>query len=54
VAYWADTLVIIIAFLRISQKPLSEVMMVKKEDIKDYAKLFLSFKRWVKNKSYGK
>lgn len=40
VAYLSDTLVVLIAFLIISKKPLTEVLIIKKEDFKDYINIF--------------
>ncbi len=42
VSYWTDTLVMILAFLRISQNSLSEVLLVKKQDFEDYKRLYLT------------
>lgn len=41
IGYWADTLVVLIAFLKISKKPLKEVLLINKEDFRDYLKLFI-------------
>jgi len=49
VAYSIDTLVILIAFLIISKKSLSEVLLIKKRDFKDYLIVFSGFKNLIKN-----
>lgn len=48
-AYWADTLVIIFAFARISKKPISEFIFPRKSDINDYIRVFGQFKEYVVN-----
>lgn len=50
ISYWVDTLVILIAFLKISKKPLSEVLLIKTQDFKDYLRLLDSFKEWIQIK----
>lgn len=47
VAYWVDTVIVIVAFLKISKKPLAEVLLIKTQDFKDYYRLFLASKNWV-------
>jgi O-antigen/teichoic acid export membrane protein len=50
IGYWADTLVIIIAFRNISKKPLSEFLLIKKQDFKDYIRVFKNFREvWKTN-----
>lgn len=44
IAYWADTFVVLIAFMKISKKSLSEVLLIRKEDFYDYFRLFSIFK----------
>ena len=46
VAYWADTIVIIVAFLKISKKSLSDILLIRKEDLKDYVLMFKNLKVW--------
>lgn len=48
IGYWADTAVIIIAFSKISKKPLKEILLIKKQDFQDYFRIFSNFKSWVK------
>lgn len=43
IAYWLDTLIIIFAFLKISKRPLSEFLIIKKEDLKDYYKIIRKY-----------
>jgi O-antigen/teichoic acid export membrane protein len=50
ISYWADTLVVLIAFLKISKNRLSEVIIIKKTDFKDYSKLIPYFKERLKFK----
>lgn len=50
IAYWADTLVVLVAFINISQKSLFDVLIIKKEDFKDYLAVF----SLVGLKKYGK
>lgn len=47
VAYWVDTLVVFIAFLNISKKRIKDMLIIKKEDFKDYLYIlsFLNFKK---------
>ncbi len=51
VSYWADTLVILIAFWKISKKPLSEILLIKVQDFKDYPQIFSNLKNWLKIKN---
>jgi O-antigen/teichoic acid export membrane protein len=44
ISYWIDTLIIILVFLKISQKPLSEILIIKKEDFRDYLQLLSNLK----------
>ena len=44
VAYCADTLVILVAFLLISKKSIREVLLIKREDFQDYSQVFLIIK----------
>lgn len=48
VSYWVDTLIIIVAFSKISKKPLTEFLLIKKDDFKDYLQLFSNFRNWFK------
>lgn len=50
IAYWVDTLIILAAFLKISQKPLPELLLIKKEDFRDYYNMFLNIKGLLKNR----
>lgn len=43
IAYWLDTFVIIFAFFRISKKSLSDFLLIKKSDFKDYQNIFYKF-----------
>ncbi len=51
IAYSIDTLVILIAFLKISKKPLTEILFIQKSDFKDYLQVFSDFKDWIKGKN---
>ena len=51
IAYWADTLVILFAFLKISKKPLTDVLIIKKQDFGDYSRFITTFKNWIKIKT---
>jgi len=53
ISYSADTLVILAAFMNISKKKLGEVLMIGKDDLKDYKRLISSFKDLLK-KSYAR
>jgi O-antigen/teichoic acid export membrane protein len=44
VSYWADTLIILIAFLKISKKTLRETLLIKKEDFQDYFRALSNLK----------
>jgi len=50
VSYWVDTIVVLVAFLKISRKPLAEVLLINKEDLRDYVKAINNFKSWIKNR----
>ncbi len=50
ISYWMDTIVVLIAFLKISKKPLAEVLLVNKEDLKDYIKAINNFRSLIKNR----
>jgi O-antigen/teichoic acid export membrane protein len=51
ISYSVDTLIILIAFLRISKKSLTEVLLIKKQDFQDYLRIFSDFKNRIsKNK----
>jgi len=45
IGYWADTLVIIFVFTKISKKSLREVLIIKKGDFKHYKRLAFSFRK---------
>ncbi len=47
ISYSVDTLIIIIAFAKISKKPLKEFLLIKKEDFKDYLRILSNFKNWI-------
>jgi O-antigen/teichoic acid export membrane protein len=44
ISYWIDTLIILLVFLKISQKSLSEILIIKKEDFRDYLQLLSNLK----------
>ncbi|HUS51482.1 MAG TPA: flippase [Candidatus Paceibacterota bacterium] len=44
IAYCVDTLIVLIAFLKISKKPLAEILLIKKQDFEDYFHIFLNLK----------
>ena len=48
VSYWIDTLVILFAFLKLSKRPLTEVLLIKTQDFQDYFQIFSNFKNWLK------
>ena len=50
ISYWVDTMVVLIAFLKISKKPLTEVLLVNKEDLKDYMIAINNLKNWLKSR----
>ena len=50
VSYWVDTIIILLAFLKISKNSLSEVLIIKKEDLKDYIRALDKFKSLAKNR----
>jgi len=50
IAYWINTIIILRVFLKISKKPLTEVLLIKSEDFQDYYRLFFNLKNWVKTK----
>jgi len=50
VAYCVDTIIILVAFLKISKKPLAEILLIRSEDFKDYSRLFFNLKNWMKTK----
>lgn len=47
ISYLVDTLIFLVAFLKISKKSLSEVLLIKKEDFQDYLKIFSNLKEWI-------
>jgi len=51
IGYWADTIVIIIAFSRISKKSLKEILLIKKDDLQDYRRLLIDIKENLWRKS---
>jgi len=51
ISYWVDTLVVLIAFLKISKNRLFEVMIIKKNDFKDYYCLIPYLKESLKFKN---
>lgn len=44
ISYWADTLVIVWAFSKISKRPVKDFVLIKKEDFKDYFYLLKELK----------
>lgn len=44
ISYLVDTLVIGVAFLKISKRSLTDIFLIKKEDFQDYSRAFLIFK----------
>jgi len=50
VAYWIDTIIIILAFLKISKKSLFEVLLIKTQDFQDYYRAFSNFKNFLQIK----
>jgi O-antigen/teichoic acid export membrane protein len=46
IAYCVDTLVVLVAFLKISKKSLVEVLIIKGRDFQDYLRLLSIFKNW--------
>jgi len=48
IAYFIDTLVILGAFLAVSKKSLAEILIIKKDDFKDYLSVLSIVKKWVK------
>jgi len=50
ISYSVDTLMMLIAFLKVSKKSLVEVLLIKKEDFKDYIQIFFSFRDWIQAK----
>jgi O-antigen/teichoic acid export membrane protein len=48
VAYWADTLIIIWAFLKISKRSLKDVLVIKAQDFQDYLRLISNFREWLR------
>jgi len=51
IGYWADTLVVLIAFSRTSKKGPKEILLIKKQDFRDYLRFILAFKEklWKRN-----
>jgi len=50
ISYSVDTLIILIAFSKISKKPLKEFLLIRKKDFRDYIQLFSNFRDWTKLK----
>lgn len=50
ISCWADTLIILAIFLKISKKPISEVLLIKKQDFQDYFQLASHCREWIVNK----
>lgn len=48
ISYSLDTIVILIAFLVIAKKSLSEVLIIKKQDFRDYVNVFYSLRGFIK------
>ncbi|MCH8741620.1 oligosaccharide flippase family protein [Patescibacteria group bacterium] len=44
ISYWADTFIVLRAFIKISGKSLFEVLIIKKQDFRDYYNLFLKLR----------
>jgi len=50
IAYWVDTIVVLLAFLAISKKKINDILIIKKGDFKDYFYILSFFKLWkIKN-----
>jgi O-antigen/teichoic acid export membrane protein len=52
VAYIIATLVVIIAFVRISKRSWSEIMLIKKQDFKDYKKFLFKLRSKIQNGNF--
>jgi O-antigen/teichoic acid export membrane protein len=50
ISRWVDTLIILIAFSKISKQPFTEILLIKKEDFRDYLQIFSNFKSWIQVK----
>jgi len=51
ISYWVDALIMIAAFSKISQNSLREILLIKKQDLEDYKRIYLAIRKKIK---YGK